>query len=581
MAREMTDAEVFGSREMTDAEVFGSASVNPARAKAKAILAKNKPTLLQNATGFLANVNRGLGIGDEVAAGFDTAATALSDGLSGRQGPNILDRYRASMSKQRAIEDGYMRDNRVAANLARGTGMAATALLPTSAATSAFANSSRLANAARGATVGGLWASGASVLDRGSAQERLQAASDTARNPLALGLGAASGALAPARAALPKPPKPQGPGDVLGKIGVETSIPQRAGGQAKSVEDIMARFPIMQQGINGARSRQVEQLNRGIGLKALEPIGEKLPADIKPGFEMVQHIEQKLSDTYNRAMDLVPQLNVDQQFYQDLGTIMQRRTDLPESGARQFENIVQDRLKRLDPQNGPTTGNMIKQIHSELGGLQAEAARKGEMTLSGMLEDTRKSLMDLVGRTDPTAGELIDKADQGWQIYSILNDAAGAATNRGGVFLPGQLNTQVGRAAQRLGPNFKGKGLGPMQDIATAASQLIPDSYGNPGTANALLMGGGAGAMVANPAVGIPLAIGATAVATPYFMMGRKILEQLPPNASPIAISKAQRLLDVLVSKDPNIVALQRELAMRGARTSGLMNEQPDQQPTY
>lgn len=342
--------------------------------------------------------------------------------------------------------------------------------------------------------------------------------------------------MAAALAAAPRP-KPTMTGNPLKDIGVSTSIPQRMGGMAKATEDLAMRAPIVGPAISGARARQVEQLNRGIALKALEPIGVDLPKDIKPGFETVEFVDKELGKVYDKAAAMVPAVHLDEPLVAEFAKIGARKVDLAESEASHFDSIVNDRLKRL--QSGDAPGEMVKKIHSELGELQAEAARKGQTTLSGMLGDTRKALMDLLGRASPEAAALIKSADAGWQTYSIMNDAAAAASNRGGVFLPGQLNTQVRSAGKALGANMTGKGKAPLQDIATAASQTIPDSFGNPGTANALGLGGMGVGLMTNPGPTLAAAGGLSAAATPYWMMGRKVMTSLPSAAEEVSAPAA------------------------------------------
>lgn len=357
-------------------------------------------------------------------------------------------------------------------------------------------------------------------------------------------------------------PRKPTPGDILKSVGVQTTPMQRAGGQIKGIEDTLARFPVMQQAILGQRGRQVEQLNRGVALKALEPIGKTLPKDVRPGFDTVRHVEDELSKVYQEAASKVSRVQPDQQLVLELKDIGQRSADLTDQSAELFRRAVSNRLDRM---TAGVSGAEAKKIHSELGALQAEASKRGEDTLASMFGDAKRSFLGPIERTNPEAGELIRKADRGWSIYSIMNDASRAATAREGVFLPGQLNSQVRGAADRMGSNMAGKGLGPLQDIATAASKLIPDSYGNPGTANALLAGGGA-AGIGGLAITNPVAAGSVlgtvgAAATPYFLNARKIIETLPKNPSVAQVKSAQKAVAQFQRADPNVIYLQAYLS--------------------
>ena len=540
-------------REAFDKKV-GLSAATPARGAPR--------SLMGELTGAMANVNRGLGVGDELTAAGNTAVNAVRDGLAGRQGPGLLDRFKGELAHQRGNEDDFIARRPLAGNFAKGVGNAATVVVPGAKAL----QGTRAMNMARGAVTAAAGGAAYGLADRGTVSERAKSATAAATNPLVLALGAGAGALAPA-IKVPQKPKPRTNADILKEVGVTTSLPQRMGGAAKQAEDLAMRAPILGPAISGARNRQLEQLNRGVGLKALEPVGMELPANIKPGFETVEYVDDALGSVYDEASKLVPEVRVDQAFVDDLASISDRKADLATQTAEQFDRIIDQRLGRLSRPDA--NGALVKTIHGELGKLQREAARKGEDTLSGMLGDTRRALMGIVGRSSPEAGALIQKADQGWQVYSIMNDAAAKASNRGGVFLPGQLNTEVRAAGRGLGSNMTGKGKAPLQELSTAATQTIPDQFGNPGTANAVGLGGLLVGGATNPVGTAGTAAGLATAATPYFLMGRKVIERLPENATATELASAMDDLGHLAAVDPQVADLQRQVAARLAAALG------------
>lgn len=149
---------------------------------------RRKRSLVEDVTGFMAGVNRGLGIGDEVAA----AGGAVVNALTGR-GPQG---FGENLARQRELEDDYAAERPKMAALSKGTGNALTMAAPVGPGAAAFASGGKAINALRGATVAGLAGAGFSALDEGSIEERAMAAAETARDPLTLLLGAGAGALA-------------------------------------------------------------------------------------------------------------------------------------------------------------------------------------------------------------------------------------------------------------------------------------------------------------------------------------------------------------------------------------------------
>lgn len=134
-----------------------------------------KRSAVEEVTGFMANVNRGLGVGDELAAGIATAGDVLTGkvkpagiGMTGAL-TGLRAGFDANMADQRAIEDDFAARRPMTAAGARGVGMAGTALIP---AGPAMASSGVGMAAARGATVGAATGYGYGMVDRGTLDER-------------------------------------------------------------------------------------------------------------------------------------------------------------------------------------------------------------------------------------------------------------------------------------------------------------------------------------------------------------------------------------------------------------------------
>lgn len=532
--------------------------------------------------GFAANINRGLLVGDELAAGLGTVGNVLTGKIrpdAGGANPMSLARGVANdfgnqLAIQRGIEDNYDSRRPWAGAGAQATGMVPTLFVPGGAPAQATTRTGVVVNTAGNAA---LQAGAAGLLDRGTLKERNKQGAINAL--IGGGIGSAFGGFVASKV-IPKAPRPvpASPQNALRAAGVSLTPGQRMGGLAKTTEDLAMRAPILGPAIAGARNRGVESLNRSVALQAVAPVGKGIPKTVKPGYDTVRYVDEVLGNAYNDAFDMVPSVALDAQLGDDLAKIAERRVDLPESMGGTFERIINDRLTRLGKPG--LSGRDVKQVASEIGDLAAEYRAKGETTMADMLGDVRQSLGGLVGRSNPEAGALIAKADEGWGIYKMLNSAAGKADARGGVYTPGQLTTAVRTGARRQGVNMAGKGEGRLQDLSSAAQQVMPDGFGNPGTANALGLGALGVGVITEPTTAITAATGLGAAATPYFLMGRKILEELPVNASADDLARAQQRLAELASRDPQVVALQREIAARLGRATGAGVGSANQRPT-
>lgn len=217
-----------------------------------------QPGLIGGITGAMANVNRGLGVGDEMAGGLK----AIRDIATGNSGPNWIQTFKDEMANQRATEDGFSVDHPHLAALGRGMGMMIPALGGGPAA--AELASGRLAALGAGAANGAVAAAGYSLADRGSPMERVQAANRAM--PFGLGLGMAGGALAP----------------VAGKISPDAAsladhvttgvdpLPAVVGtSDMQKIGQILKGIPIVGQPLVAAADRTAHQLDTGIqGLAA-------------------------------------------------------------------------------------------------------------------------------------------------------------------------------------------------------------------------------------------------------------------------------------------------------------------------
>lgn len=174
--------------------------------------------VLSAISGMAAHIDRGTGVLDELGAAMSpNVLLALGRTVVAPQRSKgvLATEFNKSMGNQRDIEDRFQETNPTTANLSRGTGTAATMLIPGGAAM----QGGRGINMARGAVAGATEAAAYGLADRGTAQERLDAGNKGA----VLGgvLGGIGGAVTPATKTA-KPPKPAKPQPVpLDKLHVE------------------------------------------------------------------------------------------------------------------------------------------------------------------------------------------------------------------------------------------------------------------------------------------------------------------------------------------------------------------------
>jgi len=512
--------------------------------RAYAVSKKPKPqSFVDQATGFLAKVNRGLGVGDEIAAGVATAADVATGKAPISQVGNA---FKRNMASQRNIEDIYQAAHPNMAALATGTGNALTAAVPGGETANVLAQGGRLANAGRGAVTAGLTAAGYAAVDRGSARERLTAASSAARNPIVLGLGAAGGALAPVGPKATAKPKIGSDVSLLAKEGVQMTPGQMRGGLAKAGEDMATSTPILGDAVQGARQRGLETFGRAAVNRALKPVGAKLPEGLV-GHDAVAHAQDVLGHAYD---NLLPEggVQIDPAFVQDVRGLAPILETLTPESQKRFEGILRSRVSaRVNTNSGVLDGATYKQVQSELG---REISRfsvsqdPDHRAIGEGLGVVRDALKNAAARQNPQFADQLAKVDEG---YAHLVRAEGAAAKAGadGVFTPAQYDAAVkaANATVRKRGYAAGKALG--QDLAKAGRAVLPSKLPDSGTAKRNFLnyfitapGAAIGGSVGGPVgalAGVGTTIGGLSLASKAY--------------SPKAIDLANKALDSRISR--------------------------------
>jgi len=276
------------------------------------------------------------------------------------------------------------------------------------------------------------------------------------------------------------------------------------GGMIRSLEEGASSIPFVGSPIAGARQQSVETFNRAAINRALAPIGSQLPKGTNAGYEAVENAQRQLGQAYE---DVLPRVTarIDDDFDIDLSALNDRaQAELTEPLARQFDNIIQQRVFRNIPDDEVIQGANFKTIESELGALSREyrtALDPQNRALSRLLDDTQDVVRDLVARQNPAEAGRIRNINRGYANLVRVEQAAGSTASQAteGVFSPTQLGVASARGAGRSA-NAREGAL--MQDLAVAGRNIIPSRVGDSGTATRGAITG----LVAGGAAGVPLA---------------------------------------------------------------------------
>jgi hypothetical protein len=332
--------------------------------------------------------------------------------------------------------------------------------------------------------------------------------------------------------------------------GIRVTPGQALGGTAKRAEDSMSSYLGVGDVIKRAQTRGIEDFNRAGFNRALAPIGEKVGKDFNVGREGVAAVEAKIGAAYDRALDKIVRVDLDDQFGAEVGKLVSMTAELGEGPAKQFGAILKNRVLDKVTPAGTMSAETMKAVESELGRQvrtwsgSSDAAQRG---LASALREVQASLRGAVERSaGPAAAADLKAANTAWANFVRIRDASVMLGAKDGVFTPAQLLNAVKKGDHSAGKGAFAKGDALMQDLADTAKSVLPSSVPDSGTPTRLA----AIFQLMNPKV---MAL-STAGAIPY----------MAPNATLAALTKRpefmRSLADVLAAGAP-----------AGGATAGLM----------
>jgi hypothetical protein len=289
-------------------------------------------------------------------------------------------------------------------------------------------------------------------------------------------------------------------GGAISKIGASLTPELKAGAREQMARGVVVAPGQAYEGVPGWVFRQMESVGFGPSEKAirssftrsaadevLSSIDQTLPKTVKDGMQASGYVQKAISNFYDDAFTKLGNVVPDNQFANDISTVLSRATDeLSAKSAKAFENEIKANIIKKF-QLGPaaqgalvpagtmaiptTTGSKLKEIDRYLKA-QIEKYSKGtdsdSLARTAGYEDMLNAFRAFTGRVDTTG--LIAKADDAWAKLYRFADASQKAFIETGDFSAEQL----AQAAVRQGSTLQaGAGQAPMQEFAQRAVEVI------------------------------------------------------------------------------------------------------------
>lgn len=258
----------------------------------------------------------------------------------------------------------------------------------------------------------------------------------------------------------------------------------RLGNAIGRAEDRATSAPWLGDNIVDARNSTLDDFARATVNRALEPIGVSLPAEVPVGRNAVKWAGDKLSQGYR---DIEGRIRVqgDEQFLDDLAEIQLATPDMLPERSRQFENILQG-LGRFWEGGTMLSGKAYKDIETRLTtniNRYAQSMDADQRQLGSMLESVRDALQDLAVRQNPEVGERLGQLNQGWKSLTQVERASG---NSKAAISPAGYSQAVKQSSDTVRRRGYSRGEALNQDLADAASEILPSEIADSGTGGRL-----------------------------------------------------------------------------------------------
>ena len=537
--------------------------------------------VVETIAGGMANFNRGTGFLDEMAA----AGGVLTGVVTGRHKLTdpVVETYQKELAYQRGTEDQFAAERPRWALGLKGLGMGSTTVVPVGGAANVFAQGGRIANAARGATLAGGQAALYAAADRGTAGERLSAASRAAVDPLTLALGAGGGALA----ATPRPKTVKRVNRDVQAMAAEKirmTPGQIRGGVAKAAEDAGTSQPFLGTEIEARRTEGLEDFTLALARRALRPAGIDLPENVAAGTAAIKYAGDQLSDGYKAA---IPSrvVRADPGFAADVQTALANIDTLTDASRARLASILDKRLTSRLPQNGQMDGALYKKIQSELDfevERFAAANDPDQRAMGDAIKEVQSAPENAARRQDPAFAARIDALDRGWSELGRLETAAAKSSDLSGIVTPKQYANAVRAGDNRVRRRGVARGEALSQDFAGAAMRVLPSQIPDSGSAGRAAWGmasavpGAVGGALVGGAPGAIVGMGGTAAtlsAASRMYRPEAIQAANAALASRIG-SQGQRealaALADMAKRDPATLYLYRQVAARLSAGAGV-----------
>lgn len=292
-------------------------------------------------------------------------------------------------------------------------------------------------------------------------------------------------------------------------LGITPTMGQTLGGQFKTMEEFAQNLPLIGDSIKNARQRVLFDFNKGVINRALDKVGDKLPANVI-GRDAIAYASDQVSNEYDKVLSKMS-FDLDFATTSNILGALSKATNLSAAQRQEVATLLNDIvLGKFAGQK--ISGQEFKGIESDLrkkASNYMNSATAAEREVGSALSDVLGVLKKELYSQNPKQTSKLRRVDSAYSDLSVINIAAANSGAESGVFTPKQFSTAVRQADQTRRKSAFAKGRAKSQDISDAAIDVIGDE--SRATLEGRIAASAAGGlgMLSQPQIGIPVAVAA------------------------------------------------------------------------
>jgi hypothetical protein len=275
------------------------------------------------------------------------------------------------------------------------------------------------------------------------------------------------------------------------------------GGALRKMESASTSIPIAGNLIERGAQKVNEQFNKSIGDRVLAPMGEKVPKDVKAGEELIEYVNNRVSDAYD---NITPKLKLTNMVYKNTTTptgfttttkalndkLAEVTQGLPSAQGNNLGDMVRSEFNRyiLEPlaTNRKMTGKEFRDAEKNLGRVAYSYMRNPQYYDVGVaLRELQSELRQELINQNPKIAKELQGIHLAFRRHLPMERAASYVGAEGRVFGPSQFESAVKAETKGKGQFASGQALlyPESQAAVNVLGKKVPDS----GTAQRLMTG--------------------------------------------------------------------------------------------